>query len=148
MHTLRAFVVFAVTLLAASAPGADVKPHDTSKPLFRVLAPTKIEKSAKGPVLTVGGEHPLLVVWSVRDLSLGRDGKSVLITLQPKDAKVFAAATQRYNHGLLVLEGDGRVLQAMYVTAPVLNGVMTFKDPDDAAVTEYLRRRFRIGDFR
>jgi hypothetical protein len=148
MHALRGFAVFAVILLATPAPGADVKPHDTSKPLFRVLAPTKVEQSAKGPVLTVGGEHPLLVVWSVRDLSLGRDGKSVLITLQPNDAKLFAAATQKYNHGLLVLEGDGRVLQAMYVTNPVLNGVMSFKHPDDAAVAEYLRRRFRIGEFR
>jgi hypothetical protein len=148
MHALRAFAVFAVILLATPAPGADVRPHDTSKPLFRVLAPTKVEQSAKGPVLTVGGEHPLLVVWSVRDLSLGRDGKSVLITLQPNDAKLFAAATQKYNHGLLVLEGDGRVLQAMYVTNPVLNGVMSFKHPDDAAVAEYLRRRFRIGEFR
>jgi hypothetical protein len=148
MHTLRAFAVFAVTLLPASAPGADVKPHDTSKPLFRVLAPTKIEQSTKGPILTVGGERPLLVVRSVRDLSLGRDGKSVLITLQPNDAKVFASATQKYNHGLLVLEGDGRVLQAMYVAAPVLNGVMSFKYPDEAAVAEYLRRRFHIGEFR
>jgi hypothetical protein len=148
MRALRASAVFAVTVLAASAPGADVKPHDTSKPLFRVLAPTKIDQSAKGPVATVDDKHPLLVVWSVRDLLLGRDGKSVLITLQPKDAKVFAAATQKYNHGLLVLEGDGRVLQAMYVTNPVLNGVMSFKHPDDAAVAEYLRRRFRIGEFR
>jgi hypothetical protein len=147
MHALRAFAVFAVALLAASALGADIKPYDTSKPLFRVLAPTKIEQSAKGPVATVDDKHPLLVVWSVRDLSLGRDGKSVLIALQSKDAKVLAAATQKYNHGLLVLEGDGRVLQAMYVTAPVLNGVMGFNYLDDAAVAEYLRRRFRIGEF-
>jgi hypothetical protein len=148
MNALKAFAVFAVSLLAASAPGADVKPHDTSKPLFRVLAPRKIDQSAKGPVITVDREHPLLVVWSVRDVSLGRDGKSVLITLQPKDAKVFAAATQKYNHGLLLLEGDGRVLQAMYVTAPVLNGVIGFKYPDDEAAAEYLRRRFHIGEFR
>jgi hypothetical protein len=147
MRALRAFTVFAMSLLAGSASGADVKPRDTSKPLFRVLAPTKIEHSAKGPVATVDDKHPLLVVWSVRDLSLARDGKSVLITLQPKDAKAFAAATQKYNHGLLVLEGDGRVLQAMYVTAPVLEGVIGFKYPDDAAVAEYLRRRFRIGEF-
>jgi hypothetical protein len=147
MHALKAFAVFAVALLAASALGADVKPHDSSKPLFRVLAPTKIDQSAKGPVITVDGEHPLLVVWSVRDLSLARDGKSVLITLQPKDAKLFAAATQKHNHGLLVLEADGRVLEAMYVTAPVLNGIMSFKHPDDAGVAEYLRRRFRIGEF-
>lgn len=148
MRVLRAFTVFAVTLLAASALGADVKPHNASKPLFRVLAPTKIEQSAKGPVLTVGGEHPLLVVWSVRDLLLGQDGKSVLITLHPQDAKIFAAATQKYNHGLLLLEGEGRVLEALQITAPIFDGVIGFKYPDNAAAAEYLRRRFRIGEFR
>jgi hypothetical protein len=148
MYSLRAFVVFAATLLAASASDADVKPYDPSKPLFRLLAPTKVEQSAKGPVAAVDDKHPLLVVWSVRDVSLAGDGKSVQIVLQPRDAQVFAAATRKYYHGLLVLEGDGRILEAMYVATPILDGVVSFKHAHHAAVAEYLRRRFRIGEFR
>ena len=141
--------VAAVTVGSALvSPAADIKPADTSKPLFRIFAPSKIEPGAKRSLATVDDEHPLLVVWSVSDLILARDGKGVLITLHPKDAKVFAAATQKYNHGILFFEGDGRILEGMHITAPITDGIIGFKHPDEADVAEYLRRRFRIGELK
>ena len=104
--------------------------------------------SAIGTQLAFDNKRPLLVVHSVSDLRLARDNKSVLITLTRADAKKFAEMTQKYNQGLLLFEAEGRVLEAMQITTPVVDGVLGFKYPDQAAVAEYLRRRFRIGEFR
>jgi hypothetical protein len=98
--------------------------------------------------VTFDNKHPLLVVRSVSDLRLARDGKGVLITLMPADAQKFAAITRKYNQGLLLLEAENRVLEAMQIAAPITDGVLGFKYPDQAAVAEYLRRRFRVGEFK
>jgi hypothetical protein len=34
------------------------------------------------------------------------------------------------------------------ITAPITDGVIGFKYPDQADVAEYLRRRFRIAEFK
>jgi hypothetical protein len=98
--------------------------------------------------VTFDDKHPLLIVRSVSDLRLARDGKGVLITLTPVDAQSFAAITRKYNQGLLLLETANRVLEAMHVTAPITDGIIGFKYPDEAAVAEYLRWRFRIAEFK
>ena len=98
--------------------------------------------------LTFDAKHPLLVVRSVSDLRLARDQKGVLMTLTSADAKKFAEITRKYDQGLLLLEANGRVLSAMHVTAPIVNGIIGFKHPEDAAVAEYFRRRFRVGEFK
>jgi hypothetical protein len=72
----------------------------------------------------------------------------VLITLTSADTKKFAAITRRHNQGLLLFEADGRVLEAMHITAPIVHGITGFKYPKEAAVAEYLRRRFRIAEFK
>jgi hypothetical protein len=79
---------------------------------------------------------------------LARDQKSVLITLTSADTKKFSEITRNYDQGLLLLEANGRVLEAMYITAPIVNGIIGFKHPEDAVVAEYLRRRFRVGEFK
>jgi len=66
----------------------------------------------------------------------------------PVDAQKFAAITRNYTQSLLLLETENRVLDAMYVTAPITDGIIVFKYPDEAAVAEYLRRRFRVGEFK
>jgi hypothetical protein len=68
--------------------------------------------------------------------------------LAPGDARKFAALTRNYNQGLLLLEAQGRILEVMQITAPITDGVIGFKYPDQADVAEYLRRRFRIAEFR
>ena len=137
-------------ILSAAAHGADVTPADTSTPLFRIFAPIPMKPadSAVPAQLTFDAKHPLLVIRSVSDLRLARDQRGVLITLTSADTKKFAEITRKYDQGLLLLEANGRVLSAMHVTAPVVNGIIGFKHPEEAAVAEYLRRRFRVGEFK
>jgi len=71
-----------------------------------------------------------------------------MIVLISGDAQKFGGITRQHNQGLLLLEAEGRVLEAMQVTAPVTNGIIAFKHPDDDAAAEYMRRRFRVGEFK
>jgi hypothetical protein len=146
--TFRVFVT--CLILSAAAHGADVTPADTSTPLFRIFAPIPMKPadSAVPVQLTFDAKHPLLVIRSVSDLRLARDQRGVLITLTSADTKKFAEITRKYDQGLLLLEANGRVLAAMQVTAPIVNGIIGFKHPEEAAVAEYLRRRFRVGEFK
>jgi hypothetical protein len=145
---MRRFPVIIALVIAASASAAEIKPPDPSKPLFRILRFQKIAPGGQRPVGTVD-DQPLLVVWSVSDLVLARDQKGVLITLTPKDAKAFAEITRKYNGRLLALDaGEGHALEVMHITAPITDGIIGFKHPDEAATAEYLRRRFRIAEFK
>jgi hypothetical protein len=98
--------------------------------------------------LTFDNAHPLLLVSAVRDLRLADDRKGVQITLNDDDARGFAILTRKYKGNVLLLESNGRVLEALQITAPSVNGVITFKYPQDAVVADYLRKRFRIGEFK
>jgi hypothetical protein len=148
LSTFCAFV--AHFIFSAVAHGADIMPADTSRPLFRIFAsiPMKPAGSASRTQLTFDDKHPLLVVRSVSDLRLARDQKGVLITLTPADTKKFAEITRKYSQGLLLLEANGRMLEALDITAPIVNGIIGFKHPEEAEVAEYLRRRFRIAEFK
>jgi len=140
----------AAVLLAASAFAADLKPADPSTPLFRIFQalPKGEQQKSGAPQITFDPKHPLLVVWSVRDLKIGPDHKSVLLVLTEKDRKIFATLTHKYNHSLLLLEAQGNVLEAIQITQPLENGALEFGYPDDAAMAQYLRRRFKLGEFR
>jgi hypothetical protein len=144
-HSLFVLLIAVV----ASAAAADIKPADTTKPLFRILKFKTLHdaaregENAKGEV---DDEHPMLVVWKLRDVQLARDSKGVLMTLTPEDTKKFAAITSRY--GYLVFEGDDRPLQILHITGPITDGIIGFKHPEEAAVADYLRRRLRIGQFK
>ena len=143
----RSVVIFISVLVAGTVFGAapDIRPADPG-PVFRIFAPasTKGDQSR----LTFDNAHPLLVVSSVRDLRLADDRKGVQITLNSDDARGFAILTRKYRGSDLLLESNGRVLEVLHVTAPSVNGVISFKYPDDAPVADYLRKRFRIGEFK
>jgi hypothetical protein len=142
---LIAFSVFFV-----SAVAADVKPVDSSKPLFRILKFKTLHDAlrkgdeAKGEV---DDKHPLLVVWKLRDVQLATDRKGVLATLTPEDTKTFAAVTRQFRY-LLFDTGEPRSMEVLRITVPVTDGVIGFKHPEDAAQAEYLRHRFRLGEFK
>ncbi len=108
----------------------------------------KPANSAAPAGLTFDAKYPLMVVSSVSDVRLARDRKGVIIVLTPVETQKFAAITRKYNQGLLLLEAQGRVLQVVQITAPITDGVLGFKYPDQADVAEYLRRRFRIAEFK
>ena len=144
------FCTVAALSLVASGRADQYFPVDRTKPLFRIFAPTPMSTPAgtARPHFTFDDQHPLFVVSSVSDLLLARDKKGVLITLTPDDAKKFAAITRKYNDALLLLEADGQILQAMHITAPIVDGILGFKYPQDEQVAQYLRRRFCIAEFK
>jgi hypothetical protein len=141
---------YAAVLLASSVFAGELKPEDPTTPLFRIFQalPKGEQKKNEPPQLTFDAKRPLLVVWSVRDLKLAPDHKSVLLVLTEKDQKVFAALTHKYNRGLLLLETRGTILEVMQVTGPLENGILEFKYPDDATMAQYIRRRFKLAEFR
>ena len=137
-------------ILVAAARAGELTPADSSTPLFRVFAPVPIKTpiGASRESVTFDEKHPLLVVRSLSDLRVAGDKKSVLITLTPADATKFADITRKYNDRLLLLEAGGKILEAMHITAPIVDGIIGFKHPEQGPVAEYLRRRFRIAEFR
>jgi hypothetical protein len=144
------FCIVAALGLIASVRANEYFPPDRTKPLFRIFAPVPMTTPVRAarPQFTFDDQHPLLVVHSVGDLVLARDNKGVLITLTPDDAKKFAEITRKYNDALLLLEVDGQVLQAMHITAPITDGIIGWKYPQEEQVAKYLRRRFRIAEFK
>jgi hypothetical protein len=148
MRTL--ICIFTAASIVTFARGEEYFPADHTKPLFRIFAPISMPAPADAPrpKFTFDDEHPLLIVHSVSDLRLARDNKGVLITLTPGDAKKFAEITRKYNDALLLLEADGQVLQAMHITAPITDGIIGWKYPQEEEVAKYLRRRFRIAEFK
>src|SRR5882724_5112132 len=140
---LSSLVLFLTAV--ALAAGAEIRPADARKPLFRILKFQSL-RGGDHPQGTID-DKPLLVVWAVSDLRLASDDKGVLITLTPKDTKTFAAISRKY--GYLVLDaGEGRPIEVMHITAPIIDGIIGFKHPDEAAAAEYLRRRFRLAEFK
>ena len=144
------FCIIAALSLVASMRADEYFPPDRTKPLFRIFAsiPMAAPVDAARPQFTFDDRHPLLVVSSVGDLLLARDNKGVLIILTPDDAKKLAAITRKYNDALLFLEADGQILQVMHITAPITDGIVGFKYPQEKQVAQYLRRRFRIAEFK
>jgi hypothetical protein len=138
---------FAAALLGfvALVVAADIKPADTSKPLFRILK-FKTLHGGDRPKGEVDDDHPLLVVWSLRDVQLARDLKGVLVTLTSKDTKTFASITRKY--GYLVFDGENRPIEVLHITAPITDGIIGFKHSEEAAAAEYLRRRLRLAEFK
>jgi hypothetical protein len=135
------FFFSVAALWVATAFGADIKPADSKAPVFRIFSSTA---KGDGGHLTVTAKQPLLVISSVADVQLSTDRKGVRIVLTSSDAKKFADITRKYNQDLLLLEGNGKILEAMRVSSPVQKGVLEFSRPDDDAVVDYLRQRFRL----
>ena len=135
---------------AAMVYAAELKPTNPGMPLFRIFAPVpvKAQTNSQPDQLTFDDKHPLLVVRSVTDVVLGRDNKSVAIRLNPANAKKFAEITTEYKGRLLLFETNGQVLAALQITAPNVNGLIGFKHPEEGTIAQYLRRRFRLAEFK
>ncbi len=140
---MRAFfiliAVLCCTLSAASVLG-DLKPSDGGAPVFQIFAGS----AGKGGKIDISGRQPLLVVSAVSNIQESKDRKAVRLTMTRSDAHRFADITRQHVNNLLILESNGKVLEAMRVTSPVTDGVLAFESPDDTAMVDYLRKRFRL----
>ena len=90
----------------------------------------------------------MLVVSTVSDLVLAKDGKGVLIRLNAKDTRAFAELTGKFQGKVLFIVCTDKIIEGMRIIAPIEDGYLGFKHPDSAPVAEYLRKRFRIGEFK
>jgi hypothetical protein len=122
---------------------SDRKPADGGSPVFRIFGSGSNSGSGAAQI-TISGKQPLMVISTVADIQLSNDRKAVRATLTSSDARRFADITRKHSRELLVLEANGKVLEAMQVSSPVTNGVLEFSYPDDAIVVDYLRKRFRL----
>jgi len=130
------------SVLISNRAAADLKPADGGAPVFRIFAGSGAGSASSA--INIAGKQPLLVVSAVKDAQLSRDHKAVRITLNFSDTRKFADITRKHPNELLILEANGRVLEAMKVGGPVTNGILEFAIPDDANVVDYLRKRFRL----
>ena len=137
MNRFYGSVLICLSWLVSSAAWADMKPTDSNAPVFEIY-------SSSGSGKTITAKQPLLVISSVANVQLSTDRKAVRVVLTPSDARKFADVTRKHVNDLLILQANGRVLEAMQVASPVTNGILEFAYPDDAAVADYLRKRFRL----
>jgi len=151
LYGMKHLCFYAALFIISSSFAAEIKPIDPRTPVFRIYLALKAENqqpTRPGPQVTFDSNRPLLIVWSARNVQLTQGGKGVALALTDKDTKTFAALSRKYIHGLLLVEGQGSVLTAMQITEPLDTGILEFKEPDDAMVTKYLRRRFKLGESR
>jgi hypothetical protein len=140
--------LFAVLLCARGvSDGSEITPADSTKPLFRLFAPvpTSTSDSLARESVTFDDKRPLMTVRSVSDLLLAPDQKGVRITLTPSDTKKFAVLTRKYNQQLLLFEADGEVLAALRITAPIVDGIIGFKHPEEALLQSICAADFASG---
>ena len=130
-------------VVVAQEAVADLRPADGTAAVFRVFA-SAAGPATGAPTINISGKPPLMIVSAVADVQLSTDRKAVRLTLTSADARKFGDITRKHVKDFLVLEANGRVLEVMQVSSPVTNGVLEFTYPDDAAVADYLRKRFRL----
>jgi len=142
MKRALALLVCGGAILVGHQIIADMKPADGA-PVFRIFSSAPGGGSADSPI-NLNGKKPLMIVTAVSDVAVSRDRKAVRVILNSADARRFADITRKHPNDLLVLEANGRVLEAMKASAPVTNGTLEFVYPEDATVADYLRKRFRL----
>jgi len=142
-HFLVRLAAICILVFSCTSLFADLKPRDGAAPLFQIFAASS-GGGGGAPRIDISGKQPLMVVSAVSNAQLSNDRKAVRVILTRSDARRFADITRRHGKDLLILEGNGKVLEAMRISSPVTDGVLEFTYPDDAAVADYLRKRFRL----
>src|SRR4051794_22644369 len=137
MRPFFPLVCAACALFVSAVFAASPKPADGGTPVFRIFG-SGAAHGGGAPQINIAGKEPLMVITTPANVQLSTDRKAVRLTLNPSDARRFADITRKHRNELLVLEANGRVLEAMQVAAPVANGRLDFTYPDDAAVADYL----------
>ena len=110
------------------------------------IALVRRTKQSKTPV--GGGNDVALSLRSANQLPLAKDGKGVLIRLNERDTKVFAELTRKFQGRILFVQCTKTLIEGMRITAPIEDGCVEWRHPRPAEVAAYLRKRFRIGEFK
>lgn len=142
MKRAIALLVGAAAILFGHSLTAEMKPADGA-PVFRIFT-SPPGGGSPDSAINLNGKKPLMIVTAVSDVAVSRDRKAVRVILNSADARRFADIIRKHPNDLLVLEANGRVLEAMRASGPVTNGVLEFVYPDDATVADYLKKRFRL----
>jgi hypothetical protein len=98
-------------LVRSDASPVELIPADSQAPLFQVFEalPKKPDKTT----FTIDSTKPLLVISSLSELVLARDGKGVLVRLNEKDAKAFAELTRKFRGKVLFLQCTDTLLEGV-----------------------------------
>ncbi len=135
-------VLLCCVAFAAPAIPAEMRP-DGNGPVFQIFT-TDLSSGGGSPKIDISGKQPIMIVTRAADVRVSKDRKAVRFTFVGGDARRFADLTRKHRNEFLVLQGKGKVLEAMQVTSPVTNGILEFTYPDDAVVADYLKTRFRL----
>lgn len=141
-----AALVFLLTTLAWLECRADFTPTEPEKPIFQLFAAEQI--AGDHPKATYDDKKPLLSVFAVRDLQLAKDNKGVLIGMNDGDSRTFSTLTHQYTGGLLILVTPDDSVEVLHITAPIDDGYLGFRHPQEDAIATYLRKRFKLGEFK
>jgi hypothetical protein len=133
-------------LIRSGAPPTELKPVDSQDPIFRIFE--AVLKNEEKPAYAINDTKPLLAVSTLSDLIIARDGKGILIRLNESDTKAFAELTRKFQGQVLFVQCTGTLFEGMRITAPIEDGYIGWRHPRSAEVAEYLRKRFRIGEFK
>ena len=120
--------------LGAEIHGLDLK-NGLDPETFKAFEAALVEHNRLGILKGAVGPDTIITLIKIALLPslIGNEGGHIVV---------------RYG-GLLVLDGgEGHFLEAMHITAPIVDGVIGFKHPAEATAAEYLRRRFRLGEFK
>ncbi len=88
--------------------------------------------------------HPLMAIRDVQAAKLEADGKSVALSLTPKDTKKFAALTTSHLDGFLLLRATEDIIQVMHITGVISDGRLGFQSPTEENIAGYLRKRLKL----
>ncbi len=144
MKHLLIIAVYLTAILSVDAD--DIKPTSPEIPIFTICGkkPPRTTNT-KGPADL---KHPLFSVYSVKELIVAKDQKSVMVGLNTKDTKTLEEITTKYNGRLVFFVAGNGTIEAHIIRAPIKDGYIEFKYPEEDSFAEYLRQRFQIAEFK
>ena len=138
---MKTLLLICSALFVHSGLLAEIKPEG-SDAVFSIYASGR--GGGSGTKLYMEGDRPLMVISAVADVRVSSDRKMVRLTMTPADARKFVGVTRQHPNELIILVGRGRALQAVQVGAPVTDGVLEFRYPQEALAADYLKKRFGL----
>jgi hypothetical protein len=91
--------------------------------------------------VTFDDTKPLLKIFDVSEKRLGRDNKGVLLRFTDRDTQTFAALTSKYSGKYLIVVASDDVMEMLHITAPIDDGYLGFKGPEEEPMAAYLRSK-------